>query len=71
MMYNGGNATEEQGKVDKLIVLLYLLFVVLGWLNIYAASFNLENAAGLFDLYPGWLTAHLDRYLAVDRLRTA
>jgi rod shape determining protein RodA len=50
MMYNGGNATEEQGKVDKLIVLLYLLFVVLGWLNIYAASFNLENAAGLFDL---------------------
>ncbi len=50
MMYKGENAREKQGKVDKLIVLLYLLFVVLGWLNIYAASFNLENATGLFDL---------------------
>jgi rod shape determining protein RodA len=50
MMYKGENVKEEQGKVDKLIVLLYLLFVVLGWLNIYAASFNLENATGLFDL---------------------
>ena len=29
MMYKGENVKEEQGKVDKLIVLLYLLFVVL------------------------------------------
>lgn len=28
----------------------YLLFVILGWLNIYAASFDLENATSLFDL---------------------
>ena len=50
MMYKVENVREKQGKADKLIVLLYLFFVVLGWLNIYAASFNLENATGLFDL---------------------
>lgn len=49
-MYGGRNTREEQGKVDKPIVLLYLLFVLLGWLSIYAASFDLENATGMFDL---------------------
>ncbi len=50
MMYNRGIEVEEKGKVDKLTVILYLLFVLLGWLNIYAASYDLENATGLFDL---------------------
>ena len=50
MVYKGVIEREEKGKVDKPIVLFYLLFVVLGWLNIYAASFDLENATGLFDL---------------------
>lgn len=49
-MYKGENKGEEKGKVDKPIVLFYLFFVVIGWLNIYAASFDLENATGLFDL---------------------
>lgn len=50
MVYQGYSEREEKGKVDKPIVIFYLLFVVLGWLNIYAASFDLENATGLFDL---------------------
>ncbi|MDR0421736.1 MAG: rod shape-determining protein RodA [Proteiniphilum sp.] len=50
MIYQRGNDVQEKGKVDRLIVIFYLLFVLLGWLNIYAASFNLENATGLFDL---------------------
>jgi rod shape determining protein RodA len=50
MIYQGSNEIPEKGGVDKPIVIFYLLFVLLGWLNIYAASFDLENAAGLFDL---------------------
>ena len=52
MVYQGYNEREEKGKVDKPIVIFYLLFVVLGWLNIYAASFDLENATGLFGRDP-------------------
>lgn len=33
---------------DWLVILLYTLMVILGWLNIYAADFN-ENATSLFD----------------------
>lgn len=50
MIYQGSNEIQEKGKVDKPTLIFYLLFVLLGWLNIYAASFDLENAAGLFDL---------------------
>ncbi len=50
MIYQGSKEIQEKGKVDKLTVIFYLLFVLLGWLNIYAASFDLENATGLFDL---------------------
>lgn len=50
MLYQVNNEISEKGKVDKPTVIFYLLFVLLGWLNIYAASFDLENAAGLFDL---------------------
>lgn len=50
MIYQGSNEIQEKGKVDKLTVIFYLLFVLLGWLNIYAASYDLENATGLFDL---------------------
>ena len=42
--------TKEKGRIDWWTVLLYLIFVVAGWLNIYAASFDLENAVSLFDL---------------------
>ena len=47
-MYN--DISKEKGRIDWWTVLLYLLFVVAGWLNIYAASFDLENAVSLFDL---------------------
>lgn len=50
MVYQGNIEREEKGKVDKPVLIFYLFFVVLGWLNIYAASFDLENATGLFDL---------------------
>lgn len=48
--YLSRNEMEEKGKVDKLSLFYYLLFVFVGWLNIYAASFDLENATGIFDL---------------------
>ncbi len=47
-MYN--SIVKEKGRVDWWIVSFYLLFVVAGWLNIYAASYDLENAVSLFDL---------------------
>jgi rod shape determining protein RodA len=50
MVYQGSNEIEEKGMVDWTTVIFYLGFVLLGWLNIYAASYDLENAAGLFDL---------------------
>lgn len=50
MTYQGSNELVDKGKIDWVTVGFYLLFVLLGWLNIYAASFDLENATGLFDL---------------------
>ncbi|MBZ4651258.1 MAG: rod shape-determining protein RodA [Proteiniphilum sp.] len=50
MIYQGSRERMEKGKIDWMTVGFYLLFVVLGWLNIYAASFDLENATGLFDI---------------------
>lgn len=50
MLYQGSKEIQEKGRVDWLIVGMYLLFVLLGWLNIYAASFDLENATSMFDL---------------------
>lgn len=49
-MNNDAENINEKGYVDRVVVLLYLLFVVLGWFNIYAASFDLENAVSMFDL---------------------
>lgn len=49
-MYRGINETQEKGRVDWFTVSMYLLFIVLGWFNIYAASFDLENAVSMFDL---------------------
>lgn len=49
-MYRMQNASQEKGHVDWFTVLMYLLFVALGWFNIYAASFDLENAVSMFDL---------------------
>lgn len=50
MVYQGSREIVEKGRVDWITVGFYLLFVILGWLNIYAASFDLENATSLFDL---------------------
>lgn len=50
MVYQGSRELVEKGRVDWITVGFYLLFVLLGWLNIYAASYDLENATDLFDL---------------------
>ena len=42
--------TSEKGTIDWWTVTFYLIFVIAGWLNIYAASYDLENAVSLFDL---------------------
>ena len=40
----------DNGQVDRLTVLMYVLFLILGWLSVYAASYDIENAVSLFDL---------------------
>jgi rod shape determining protein RodA len=50
MVYQGSRDIVEKGKIDWITVGFYLVFVLLGWLNIYAASYDLENATGMFDL---------------------
>lgn len=50
MLINTNNEIMEKGRVDKTALILYLLFVFVGWFNIYAASFDLENATDMFDL---------------------
>jgi rod shape determining protein RodA len=50
MVYQGSKEFNEKGKVDWVTIIFYLGFVLLGWLSIYAASYDLENATGLFDL---------------------
>ncbi len=49
-MYRGTKELQEKGRVDWFTVAIYLVFIVLGWFNIYAASFDLENAVSMFDL---------------------
>lgn len=49
-MNNNIENINEKGHVDRVISILYLLFIVLGWFNIYAASFDLENDVSMFDL---------------------
>jgi len=50
MLNNRNIEMTDKGKVDKTIVILYLIFVVAGWFNIYAASYDLENATDMLDL---------------------
>jgi rod shape determining protein RodA len=35
-------------RIDKMTIILFLLMIIIGWFNIYAAVFN-EERAGLFD----------------------
>lgn len=49
-MYKTNNLPQEKGRIDWFTVLTYLMFVILGWFNIYAASFDLENAVSMYDL---------------------
>ena len=42
-MYQGNNDIAEKGRIDWFTVIFYLLFVSFGWLNIYAANFDLES----------------------------
>ena len=50
MVSNTNNELTDKGRVDRPTLILYLVFVLIGWFNIYAASFDLENATGMFDL---------------------
>lgn len=50
MISNTNNELIEKGRVDKPTLILYLVFVLIGWFNIYAASYDLENATEMFDL---------------------
>ena len=49
-MYLNREEISDRGHVDRLTVWMYVIFLILGWLSVYAASYDIENAAGLFDL---------------------
>lgn len=49
-MYNVSDGTTDRGRIDRFTAGLYLVFLFLGWLSVYAASYDLENAKSLFDL---------------------
>ena len=49
-MAYGSNESSERGKIDWIVAGMYLLFLLLGWLSVYAASYDLENAKSIFDL---------------------
>jgi rod shape determining protein RodA len=36
-------------RIDKIVIVLFLLMIVIGWFNIYAAVYN-EERSGIFDL---------------------
>ena len=42
------NNTKIKFSVDKWVLLIYLILVIFGWLNIYAASYNFEDVS-FFD----------------------
>lgn len=46
----GNSGYNKKRQPDWWIISMYLLFVIMGWFSIYAASFDLENAVGMFDL---------------------
>ncbi|BDD03431.1 rod shape-determining protein RodA [Aureibacter tunicatorum] len=37
------------GKIDWVIVLIYFILVIMGWLNIYAAVYDEQNVSNIFD----------------------
>lgn len=45
-----GDRHNKSTTADWWTIIMYLLFAFMGWLNIYAASFDLESAIGIFDL---------------------
>lgn len=49
-MLQGNIEKTDKGRIDWFTVGFYVLFVVLGWFSIYAASYDLENATSMFDL---------------------
>lgn len=49
-MYRISNTPHDKEHIDWFTVVMYLLFVVLGWFNIYAASFDLETSVSMFDI---------------------
>lgn len=49
-MYRISNIPHDKEHIDWFTVVMYLLFVVLGWFNIYAASFDLETSVSMFDI---------------------
>lgn len=49
-MYKVSNETIDRGRIDWFAAGLYLVFLFLGWLSVYAASYDLENAKSIFDL---------------------
>ncbi len=49
-MIEWSSSISKRGHIDWGTVIFYLTFVLLGWLNIYAASYDLENTVELFDL---------------------
>lgn len=49
-MYKGNTDIQKSGKLDWITIIMYFALVTLGWISIYAASYDLENAVSIFDM---------------------
>lgn len=49
-MYKGNTDIQKSGKLDWITIIMYFALVTLGWISIYAASYDLENAVSMFDM---------------------
>lgn len=48
-MNNDNREITDRGRVDWPTVVMYLLFLAMGWFSVYAASYDIETATSMFD----------------------
>ncbi len=46
----GNSESNKAGKIDWTVVIMYLILIITGWITVYAASYDFENAVSIFDI---------------------
>lgn len=49
-MQGANSEFNKAGKIDWTVVIMYLILVITGWITVYAASYDIENAVSIFDI---------------------